>query len=122
MYFIGFNVEHNGSMEEFVKEYIIENKLNNDEEDWENQEWGFLEEIDLKFTNEKIFSDVDEDYVQTNISSKNMYIKEFIELSLNHGDVFINEHQKIIEKKEFHDLTKKIKEFSLSICQCLPNT
>jgi hypothetical protein len=61
MYFVGFNVPHNCSMEDPVEDLILKMKLNNDRDLWDEQCWGFYDEIDLKLFREEIFSDVDED-------------------------------------------------------------
>lgn len=37
MYFIGFNVPKNGSMEDPVEDYILEKKLDNDRDLWEDE-------------------------------------------------------------------------------------
>ena len=42
MYFIGFNVPKNGSMEDPVEDYILEKKLDNDRNLWEDECWGNL--------------------------------------------------------------------------------
>jgi len=81
MYFIGFNVPKNGSMEDPVEDYILEKKLDNDRDLWEDECWGFYDELDLKLFNEEIFSDVEEDGIQTNIKSNNPHISKFIKLS-----------------------------------------
>ena len=78
MYFIGFNVPNNGSMEDPVEDYILNNELNNDRDEWEDDGWGFHDTVSFKMFNEEIFSDVDEDGIQTNIKSDNENIKKFV--------------------------------------------
>ena len=79
MYFVGFNVPNNCSMEDPVEDLILKMKLNNDRDLWDEQCWGFYDEIDLKLFREEIFLDVDEDGIQSNIKSNNPHIKEFVE-------------------------------------------
>ena len=50
-----FNVPTNGSMEDPVEVYILEKKLDNDRDLWEDECWGFYDELDLKLFNEEIF-------------------------------------------------------------------
>ena len=81
MYFIGINVPFNCSMEDPVEDYILKEKLNNDRDLWDEQCWGFYDEIDLKLFREDLFLDVDEDGIQTNIKTDNKFKKEFIDFS-----------------------------------------
>ena len=50
MYFVGFNVPNNCSMEDPVEDLILKMKLNNDRDLWDEQCWGFYDEIDLNPT------------------------------------------------------------------------
>ena len=122
MYFIGINVPFNCSMEDPVEDYILKEKLNNDRDLWDEQCWGFYDEIDLKLFREDLFLDVDEDGIQTNIKTDNKFKKEFIDLSLSIGYIFIyfDKDFNIISKGAFIELTKSSKAFTLSICQCSP--
>ena len=63
-------------MEDPVEEHFREKKLVIKDECW-----GFYDELDLKLFNEEIFSDVEEDGIQTNIKSNNPHISKFIKLS-----------------------------------------
>ena len=63
--------------------------MNNDRDEWEDDGWGFHDTVSFKMFNEEIFSDVDEDGIQTNIKSDNENIKKFVELSLEYGSVFL---------------------------------
>ena len=121
MYFIGFNVPTNGSMEDPVEDYILNNELNNDRDEWEEDGWGFHDTVSFKMFNEEIFSDVDEDGIQTNIKSDNENIKKFVELSLEYGSVFFDEKFGQIQRDDFIKLTNDTSNFSLSICQCSPD-
>ncbi len=123
MYFIGINVPFNCSMEDPVEDYILKEKLDNDRDLWDEQCWGFYDEIDLKLFREDLFLDIDEDGIQTNIKSDNKFKKEFIDLSLSIGYNFIyfDKDFNKISKDTFIKLTKSSTEFTLSICQCLPD-
>ena len=123
MYFIGINVPFNCSMEDPVEDYILKEKLDNDRDLWDEQCWGFYDEIDLKLFKEDLFLDIDEDGIQTNIKSDNKFKKEFIDLSLSIGYIFIyfDKDFNIISKDAFIELTKSSKVFTLSICQCSPD-
>ena len=123
MYFIGINVPFNCSMEDPVEDYILKEKLDNDRDLWDEQCWGFYDEIDLKLFKEDLFLDIDEDGIQTNIKSDNKFKKEFIDLSLSIGYNFIyfDKDFNKISKDTFIKLTKSSTEFTLSICQCLPD-
>ena len=123
MYFIGFNVPKNGSMEDPVEDYIIEKKLDNDRDLWEDECWGFYDELDLKLFNEEIFSDVEEDGIQTNIKSNNPHISKFMKLStsIQYGFIFFDQNFNVINKDKFLDLTNNNQDFTISICQCSPD-
>jgi len=123
MYFIGINVPFNCSMEDPVEDYILKEKLDNDRDLWDEQCWGFYDEIDLKLFKEDLFLDIDEDGIQTNIKSDNKFKKEFIDLSLSIGYNFIyfDKDFNKISKDAFIKLTKNSTEFTLSICQCSPD-
>ena len=123
MYFIGINVPFNCSMEDPVEDYILKEKLDNDRDLWDQQCWGFYDEIDLKLFKEDLFLDIDEDGIQTNIKSDNKFKKEFIDLSLSIGYNFIyfDKDFNKISKDAFIKLTKNSTEFTLSICQCSPD-
>ena len=110
-------------MEDPVEDYILKEKLNNDRDLWDEQCWGFYDEIDLKLFREDLFLDVDEDGIQTNIKTDNKFKKEFIDLSLSIGNIFIyfDKDFNIISKGAFIELTKSSKAFTLSICQCSPD-
>ena len=123
MYFIGINVPFNCSMEDPVEDYILKEKLDNDRDLWDEQCWGFYDEIDLKLFREDLFLNIDEDGIQTNIKSDNKFKKEFIDLSLSIGYNFIyfDKDFNKISKDAFIKLTKNSTEFTLSICQCSPD-
>jgi hypothetical protein len=123
MYFIGINVPFNCSMEDPVEDYILKEKLDNDRDLWDEQCWGFYDEIDLKLFREDLFLNVDEDGIQTNIKSDNKFKKEFIDLSLSIGYNFIyfDKDFNKISKDAFIKLTKSSTELTLSICQCSPD-
>ena len=123
MYFIGINVPFNCSMEDPVEDYILKEKLDNDRDLWDEQCWGFYDEIDLKLFKEDLFLDIDEDGIQTNIKSDNKFKKEFIDLSLSIGYNFIyfDKDFNKISKDAFIKLTKSSTELTLSICQCSPD-
>ena len=123
MYFIGINVPFNCSMEDPVEDYILKEKLDNDRDLWDEQCWGFYDEIDLKLFREDLFLNIDEDGIQTNIKSDNKFKKEFIDLSLSIGYNFIyfDKDFNKISKDAFIKLTKSSTEFTLSICQFSPD-
>lgn len=123
MYFIALNVPGNGSMEDPVEDYILKNKLDNNRDLWEDECWGFYDKLDLKSFNEEIFSEVEEDGIQTNIKSNNPNISKFIELSisLQYGFIFFDESFNEISKDKFVELTSNVENFTLSICQCSPD-
>ena len=123
MYFIGINVPFNCSMEDPVEDYILKEKLNNDRDLWDEQCWGFYDEIDLKLFKEDLFLDIDEDGIQTNIKSDNKFKKEFIDLSLliGYNFIYFDKDFNKISKDAFIKLTKSSTVFTLSICQCSPD-
>ena len=55
MYFIGFN---SGDLEDTVQDWVVVNELDGDEDQWDEEEWGFFLELSLKVFNEDIFDEV----------------------------------------------------------------
>ena len=65
MLFSGVDIKN---MEEVVVKYVIETELDGEEERWEEEMWGFEDELSEKMFNEDIFSDVEETGIETKIS------------------------------------------------------
>ena len=107
-----------GSMEDYVFNYIVKNKLDNNEELWEEDGWGFYEELSYKMDKEEIFSDVDEDMIQTNVKSDNDNISDFIEHCLEKAEVFFDIDGTEISQDEWKKKIENMGQYVLSICEC----
>ena len=107
-----------GSMEDYVFNYIVKNTLDNNEELWEEDGWGFYEELSYKMDKEEIFSDVDEDMIQTNVKSDNDNISDFIEFCLGKADVFFDIDGSEISQDEWKKKIENMEQYVLSICEC----
>lgn len=107
-----------GSMEDYVFNYIVKNILDNNEDLWEEDGWGFYEELSYKMDKEEIFSDVDEDMIQTNVKSDNDNISDFIEFCLGKADVFFDIDGSEISQDEWKKKIENMGQYVLSICEC----
>ncbi len=107
-----------GSMEDYVFNYIVKNTLDNNEELWEEDGWGFYEELSYKMDKEEIFSEVDEDMIQTNVKSDNDNISDFIEYCLDKADVFFDIDGTEISRDEWKKKIENMGQYVLSICEC----
>ena len=107
-----------GSMEDYVFNYIVKNTLDNNEELWEEDGWGFYEELSYKMDKEEIFSEVDEDMIQTNVKSDNDNISDFIEYCLGKAEVFFDVDGSEISQNEWKKKIENMGQYVLSICEC----
>ena len=107
-----------GNMEDYVFNYIVKNTLDNNEELWEEDDWGFYEELSYKMDKEEIFSEVDEDMIQTNVKSDNDNISDFIEYCLDKADVFFDIDGTEISRDEWKKKIENMGQYVLSICEC----
>ncbi len=107
-----------GNMEDYVFNYIVKNTLDNNEELWEEDDWGFYEELSYKMDKEEIFSDVDEDMIQTNVKSDNDNISDFIEYCLGKAEVFFDVDGSEISQDEWKKKIENMGQYVLSICEC----
>ena len=107
-----------GNMEDYVFNYIVKNTLDNNEELWEEDGWGFYEELSYKMDKEEIFSEVDEDMIQTNVKSDNDNISDFIEYCLGKAEVFFDVDGSEISQDEWKKKIENMGQYVLSICEC----
>ena len=110
-----------GNMEEPVNEWVVKNQLDGNEDLWEDEEWGFYEDLSFKddFVDES--DTFDEDMTQTNFKSIDVAFEDVSKLALSEAEVFFDAAGKEISKDEFKKQLKSEKEFVLSVCQCSPN-
>jgi hypothetical protein len=120
MYFIAINADGQGSMEDPVEAYVVEHELNGDDDLWDENEWGFLDELGYKILYKEIFKFCDEDGIQTTIKSSEPHFKKFVDLSIEYGDVFFEHDFKVISEKRWIELVNNSAECSISICECSP--
>ena len=107
-----------GNMEDYVFNYIVKNTLDNNEDLWEEDGWGFYEELSYKMDKEEIFSEVDEDMIQTNVKSDNDNISDFIEYCLGKAEVFFDVDGSEISQDEWKKKIENMGQYVLSICEC----
>ena len=115
MYFIAFN---SGDLEDTVQDWIVENELDGDEDQWDEELWGFYDHLSFKIFNEDIFNEVEETSIQTDIKSANKNINKFVELALENGDVYFNEKKEVIKSEEWKQKTESSENYIISICEC----
>ena len=107
-----------GNMEDYVFNYIVKNTLDNNEDLWEEDGWGFYEELSYKMGKEEIFSEVDEDMIQTNVKSDNDNISDFIKYCLEKAEVFFDVDGSEISQNEWKKKIENMGQYVLSICEC----
>ena len=107
-----------GNMEDYVFNYIVKNTLDNNEDLWEEDGWGFYEELSYKMDKEEIFSEVDEDMIQTNVKSDNDNISDFIKYCLEKAEVFFDVDGSEISQNEWKKKIENMGQYVLSICEC----
>ena len=117
-YYIGLNT---GDLEDTVENYVLKNILHDDLDLWEQNGWGFFEELGMiTFSNENIFTNLDLDGITTIIKSNNLNISKFTNLCFEYGNVFFNETHDEISSDVWLDCLKGSKDFTISICECEP--
>jgi len=123
MYFAMINSSDHmiGNMEEPVNEWVVKNQLNGDEDAWEDEEWGFYEDLSFKDGFEDESDTFDEDMTQTNFKSIDVAFEDVSKLALSEAEVFFDSAGKEISKDKFKQQLKFKKAFVLSVCQCSPN-
>ena len=117
-----FAVVNSEDMEDMVEEWIVENELDGDEDRWDEEEWGFYDELSLKALDEGIFIDVEETGIETVITSKSKFFDKFFDYASRQVDVYFNENGNEVSMKDWIELVKSTNECVISICECSPNT
>lgn len=105
-------------MEDMAFNWVVKNELDDDEDRWEDEGWGFYEELTFKDSDESIFSDVDETGIETIISSDNEYFDKFLEYALKRANAFFDSSGKEISHKDWISSVQSTSEFVISICEC----
>tara|TARA_B110001452_G_C14860130_1_gene300546 strand:+ start:71 stop:436 length:366 start_codon:yes stop_codon:yes gene_type:complete len=117
-YYIGLNT---GDLEDTVENYVLKNILYDDLDLWEQNGWGFFEELGMiTLGYENIFTNLDLDGITTIINSNNLNINKFTNLCIEHGNVFFNETHDEINSDVWLDSLKVSRDFTISICECEP--
>ena len=111
MLFAGVDVKN---MEEVVVKYVVETELDGEEERWEEEMWGFEDELSEKMFNEDIFSDVEETGIETKISQSNDNFDEFLVFTIKEADIFFDGAGNEIDKNEYE---KKVRDPRLALYQ-----
>ena len=79
----------------------MKNQLNGDEDAWEDEEWGFYEDLSFKDGFEDESDTFDEDMTQTNFKSIDVAFENVSKLALSEAEVFFDSAGKEISKDEF---------------------
>ena len=80
-----------GNMEEPVNEWVVKNQLDGNEDLWEDEEWGFYEDLSFKDDFEDESDTFDEDMTQTNFKSIDVAFEDISKLALSEADVFFDD-------------------------------
>ena len=118
MLFSAINLQ---DMEDVVNEWIVKNELGGNEDRWEDEEWGFFDELSLKDLDEDIFEDVEETGVETIISSSDNNFNNFFNYASKKTDVYLNKEGEEIAMKEWIEQVKSADNFTISLCECSAN-
>ena len=119
MLFAGVDIKE---LEDVVVKYVIKTELDGEEERWEEEMWGFEEELSEKMFNEDIFSDVEETGIETIISRSNDNFDEFLAFTLKDVDVFFDSTGNEIEKNEYEKKVKESSSCNISVCEVSPTS
>jgi len=117
MLFAGVDIKN---MEEVVVKYVIETELDGEEERWEEEMWGFEDELSEKMFNEDIFSDVEETGIETIISRSNDNFDGFLAFTLKEVDVFFDSAGNEINKHEYEKKVEESASCTISVCEVSP--
>lgn len=118
MIFVAINCE---DMEDLVYENIIKNDLDGDEDRWDEEEWGFYDELSFKSFDGSIFDDVEETGIETIISKSSKNFTTFFEYASKNADVYFDENSKEVYTKEWIEIVNSLDNCTISICECSPN-
>jgi hypothetical protein len=116
MLFASINLK---DMEGSVSDYIIKNILDGDKKRFEEEMWGYEEYLSEKMFNEEMFSDVEEDGIQTNISRSNKNFQQLYEFSCG-ADVFFDSSGKRISEQEYEEQVQTDLNCVISVCEVSP--
>lgn len=116
MLFASINLK---DMEGSVSDYIIKNILDDDKKRFEEEMWGYEEYLSEKMFNEEMFSDVEEDGIQTNISRSNKNFQQLYEFSCG-ADVFFDSSGKRISEQEYEEQVQTDLNCVISVCEVSP--
>tara|TARA_B110000967_G_scaffold74425_1_gene76968 strand:- start:779 stop:1108 length:330 start_codon:yes stop_codon:yes gene_type:complete len=108
-------------MEDMVIEWIVKNELGGDLDRWEDEEWGFFDELSLKNINEEIFEKVQETGIETIIFSSNDSFKDFFNFAAKKSDIFFDKGGREITAEEWVGLVESSINCNISICECSAN-
>ena len=119
MLFAGVDVKN---MEEVVVKYVVETELDGEEERWEEEMWGFEDELSEKMFNEDIFSDVEETGIETKISQSNDNFDEFLVFTIKEADIFFDGAGNEIDKNEYEKKVRESSSCTISACEVSPTS
>ena len=119
MLFAGVDIKN---MEEVVVKYVIETELDGEEERWEEEMWGFEDELSEKMFNEDIFSDVEETGIESKISQSNDNFDEFLAFTIKEADIFLDGAGNEIDKHEYEKKVKESSSCTISACEVSPTS
>jgi hypothetical protein len=116
-----FAVVNSQDMEDMVSEWIVKNELGGDEDRWEDEEWGFFDELSWKSLNEEIFEEVEETGIETIIFSSNDSFKDFFNFAAKKSDIFFDKSGREITAEEWVGQVESFSDCNISICECSAN-
>ena len=119
MLFAGVDIKN---LEDVVVQYVIKTELDGDEERWEEEMWGFEDELSEKMFNEDIFSDVEETGIETIISRSDDNFDEFLAFTLKDVDIFFDSTGNEIDKHEYEKKVKGSASCTISVCEVSPTS
>ena len=115
MLFAGINLE---DIEPFVVSHVTKDES---EEMWEEDGWGFYDEIGLIADNEEVFGDPENNMIQTDIQSTHPNFDGVLELLLKHADVVFDKNGREIEKSDFKEHVDQLESCFVAISECSPD-
>ena len=121
MYFIGFNIEGD-PFYEAVDNWLLENEFGGDEDQKEEEGWGYMWDMYLESEFDEIpWNEFEKTGMETIIKSSNEHFEKVLEIAMSHGDTYFDENFKVVDENVFIDKVKSSSTCKISICDVRPD-
>lgn len=118
--FMVFATVNTDDMEDMAYDYILERELDGNEDRWDEEEWGFYDELSVKSSNEKAFDTVEETGIETVVLKTDKNFNFFFDYASKQADAYFNANGNEITLNEWRELVGASDGQNISICECSP--